>query len=135
MRRNLWLLCALGLMAGLPLVADAGERKVALILIHARSGGRPAAETGARTGATAEHSFATVSPMGIKAAVRLQSDTAADRAQSAADKASERKEHGPSTAPSERKTLTFFRLNPKLGDVSVQPVVGGVNGAQLSVGF
>lgn len=35
----------------------------------------------------------------------------------------------------ERKSVTFFRLNPKFGDVSVQPVVGGVNGAQVSVGF
>jgi hypothetical protein len=35
----------------------------------------------------------------------------------------------------ERKSLTFFRLDPKFGDVSVQPVVGGVNGAQVSVGF
>jgi len=42
---------------------------------------------------------------------------------------------GPSTSPRERKSITFFRLDPKLGDVSVQPVVGGVNGAQLSVGF
>ena len=44
-------------------------------------------------------------------------------------------DRGPNTAPSERKHITFFRLDPKLGDVSVQPVVGGVNGAQLSVGF
>jgi hypothetical protein len=35
----------------------------------------------------------------------------------------------------ERKSVTLFRLNPKFGDVSVQPVVGGVNGAQVSVGF
>ena len=42
---------------------------------------------------------------------------------------------GPSTTPRERKSITFFRLNPKLGDVSVQPVVGGVNGAQVAVGF
>jgi hypothetical protein len=35
----------------------------------------------------------------------------------------------------ERKGITFFRLNPKFGDVSVQPVIGGVNGAQVSVGF
>jgi hypothetical protein len=38
-------------------------------------------------------------------------------------------------APQERKSLTFFRLDSKLGDVSVQPVVGGVNGAQVLVGF
>lgn len=35
----------------------------------------------------------------------------------------------------ERKGITFFRLAPKFGDVSVQPVIGGVNGAQISVGF
>jgi hypothetical protein len=45
------------------------------------------------------------------------------------------KEKGPTTSPAERKNITLFRLNPKLGDVSVQPVVGGVNGAQLLVGF
>jgi hypothetical protein len=38
-------------------------------------------------------------------------------------------------APQERKSITFFRLDSKLGDVSVQPVVGGVNGAQVLVGF
>lgn len=42
---------------------------------------------------------------------------------------------GPSTSPRERKSLTLFRLDPKFGDVSVQPVVGGVNGAQVSMGF
>ena len=35
----------------------------------------------------------------------------------------------------QRKGITFFRLAPKFGDVSVQPVIGGVNGAQISVGF
>ena len=36
----------------------------------------------------------------------------------------------------EHKPLTFFRFRTeKLGEVSVQPVVGGVNGAQLSIGF
>jgi len=41
-----------------------------------------------------------------------------------------------STARPERKTITLFRFSTrKLGEVSVQPVVGGVNGAQLSIGF
>jgi hypothetical protein len=44
----------------------------------------------------------------------------------------EQRASGPSTAPRERKTLTLLRLNP---NISVQPVIGGVNGAQLSVGF
>ena len=40
-----------------------------------------------------------------------------------------------STSRRERKGLTLFRVNPKFGDISVQPVIGGVNGAQISVGF
>jgi hypothetical protein len=44
-------------------------------------------------------------------------------------------ESQPASRP-ERKTITLFRFTTsKLGEVSVQPVVGGVNGAQLSVGF
>jgi hypothetical protein len=43
-------------------------------------------------------------------------------------------EKGP-TSPRERRNVTFFRLDPKFGDISVQPVVGGVNGAQFSVGY
>lgn len=49
--------------------------------------------------------------------------------------ANEARRDKPSDARPERKSLTFFRLNPKFGDVSVQPVFGGVNGAQISVGF
>jgi hypothetical protein len=47
----------------------------------------------------------------------------------------QQKEKGPTTPPHERKSITLFRFDSKLGNVSVQPVVGGVNGAQLSVGF
>lgn len=43
----------------------------------------------------------------------------------------EQKGSGPTT-PHERKTVTLLRLNP---NVAVQPIFGGVNGAQLSVGF
>jgi hypothetical protein len=54
------------------------------------------------------------------------------------DKAStsdeQQKEKGP-PPPHERKSITFFRFDSKFGGVSLQPVVGGVNGAQLSVGF
>jgi len=52
----------------------------------------------------------------------------------AATRKDEPKESSQAAHP-QHKTLTFFRLNPKLGDISVQPVVGGVNGAQLSIGF
>ncbi len=43
----------------------------------------------------------------------------------------EQKPSGPTT-PSERRTITLMRFNP---NISVQPLIGGVNGAQLSVGF
>jgi hypothetical protein len=54
-----------------------------------------------------------------------------DRASTSGD---EKKDKEPTSRP-ERKSITFFRFGSKLGDVSVQPVIGGVNGAQLSVGF
>lgn len=44
----------------------------------------------------------------------------------------EQKGSGPATAPRERRAITLLRLNP---NISVEPVVGGVNGAQVSVGF
>ena len=36
---------------------------------------------------------------------------------------------------SEHKPLTLFHFNSGLGEVDVRPVVGHVNGAQLSIGF
>src|SRR5437868_6625163 len=37
------------------------------------------------------------------------------------------------TSPiNERKPLTLFRFNSKLGEVAVQPVIGQIKGAQLS---
>jgi hypothetical protein len=53
-------------------------------------------------------------------------------------------EHGPNrddkrgdaAAPaSEHKRLTLFHINSRFGDIAVQPVMGQVNGAQLSLGF
>jgi hypothetical protein len=60
------------------------------------------------------------------------------RAAHASEKAlgdDQQREKGPTTAPRERKGVTFFRFDSKVGAISVQPVVGGVNGAQLSLGF
>jgi hypothetical protein len=48
--------------------------------------------------------------------------------------ATKEKESGPIPAK-DRKKIILFRLDPKFGDVSVQPVFGPVNGAQVSVGF
>jgi hypothetical protein len=57
------------------------------------------------------------------------------RSAGAAEKTSrpreEQKPSGPTT-PRERRAITLLRFNP---NISVQPVIGGVNGAQLSVGF
>jgi hypothetical protein len=39
------------------------------------------------------------------------------------------------TPPRLRKSLTFFRFQSKAGEVSVQPLVGGLKGAQFSLGF
>jgi hypothetical protein len=82
---------------------------------------------GVRSGASrnttrGEFSFVPVTPLGTEAGDLRQGDGVP-------------KEKGPATPPAARKNITLFRLDPKLGDVSVQPVVGGVNGAQLSVGF
>ena len=35
----------------------------------------------------------------------------------------------------EHKQLTLFHFNSRFGDLAVQPVMGQVNGAQLSLGF
>jgi hypothetical protein len=82
-------------------------------------GGRRTVEAG-NTG-NGEFSFAPVSPLGTEVGGQRSEVGSAKR--------------GPTTAPRERKSLTLFRLDPKFGDVSVQPVVGGVNGAQVSLGF
>lgn len=39
------------------------------------------------------------------------------------------------TPPTERKTPTLFRVDPKFGDIAVEPVIGAAKGLQLSVGF
>ena len=78
-----------------------------------------------RNATRAEFSFVAVTPLGTDAGNQGR-PRQGDRMP---------KETGPATSPAERKNITLFRLDSKLGDVSVQPVVGGVNGAQLLVGF
>ena len=34
-----------------------------------------------------------------------------------------------------RKPFTFFKIKSKVGDIAVQPAIGGVKGVQLSLGF
>ena len=75
-----------------------------------------------RSGVTSrrgEFTFSPVSPLESRARSQVQSGN---------------EEKAPTSAR-ERRNVTFFRLDPKFGDISVQPVVGGVNGAQLSMGY
>src|ERR1051326_2872544 len=145
MGRNLMGWWAAGLILGLvlPQLAQAGERsaiaqakarqEAAVMSFHARSNIHPVMAAAVRSGGPREYSFSAVSPLGAKA---IRSQTQVGTGQRPTDaKAVAGQEHGPATAPTGRKTGRLFRLNPRLGDVSVQPVVGGVNGAQLSVGF
>jgi hypothetical protein len=91
---------------------------------QARSGLRASVPQTMPSGVTSrrgEFSFSSVSPFEARALSQVKPGT-------------EEKERGP-TSPRERRNVTFFRLDPKLGDISVQPVLGGVNGAQLSVGY
>jgi hypothetical protein len=43
--------------------------------------------------------------------------------------------HEHETPSDERKPLTLFRFNSRLGELAVQPAIGSVKGAQLSLGF
>jgi hypothetical protein len=51
-----------------------------------------------------------------------------------ADATKKEKESGP-TPVNERKKIILFRFDPKFGDVTLQPVIGPVKGAQICVGF
>jgi hypothetical protein len=116
MRRRLFQWPGFAVAIGLAFLptAHAGDRK-SEITSHKAEVGRPAF---AMVTAFSGHAFSAAT------ATQVTSTTRKD----------EPKESGQAARP-QHKTITFFRLNPKLGDVSVQPVVGGVNGAQLSIGF
>jgi hypothetical protein len=45
------------------------------------------------------------------------------------------RKEGAASPPSARKKLTLLRIDPEHRDIAVQPLVGSVTGAQLSVGF
>jgi hypothetical protein len=138
MGRNFISWVELGVAAGLALQpAHAGDRKAAvarhaessthslIFAAQARSSGDNRAGTSMKVQGRGDLPFVAVSPF------ESRLPRAGAKASTSDDK---QKEKGPTT-PRERKSITFFRLDPKFGDISVQPVVGGVNGAQLSVGF
>ena len=137
-----------GVAVGLALQpAHAGDRKPAavrhaeisnhnsVVVAHARSAGNNFGGSRVRQDYSvagsvkaqgrSEFFFLPVSPLESKVS------SSANKTSTSSD---EQKEKGP-IPPRERKNVTFFRLDPKLGDISVQPVMGGVNGAQLSVGY
>jgi hypothetical protein len=145
MRRDLMASLTVGLvLAVAPLhQVQAGERHGAgrpgaMQLVAVMSGGRSnfhPAVARSQGNAAGEYSFSVVSPLASRSVVRPQAELGNEPGERKASGVRQAKQAGPATIPSERKTLTFFRLNGKFGDVSVQPVVGGVNGAQLSLGF
>src|SRR4051812_45877396 len=117
-------LCVAMGVAFLQQSAEAGERRAEVGSLKS-AGGRPALAT-----ATASRGMAFAKTYTV--ATPWRDGTTG---QPAAEGKQERGESEPASRP-HHKTITFFRFTTsKLGEVSVQPVVGGVNGAQLSIGF
>ena len=128
-------MAGLGIALGLAAEpAAAGERKSGGAIGHARLIGvhaivvpAPTRSSGdsvgrnAKLSGHAELSFVSVSPLGSE--VKGSKPAAANE------------RRGPATPASERKNIKFFQMSSRLGEVSLQPVVGGVNGAQVSLGF
>ena len=116
--------------------AQAGDRKSASATFHraaisvrgsdfggqVRSLGNNYGAAPMKTPGRVEHAFFQVTPF----------ESRAGAGEKGSQQREEQRGSGPSTAPRERKTITLLRFNP---NISVQPVIGGVNGAQLSVGF
>jgi len=138
----------LGVAAGLALQpAHAGGRKPAparhaetvprgvVFAAQARPGFRTDVPQAMRSGVLSgrgEFSFSPVSP--LESRTRSQVASAFPRTTWERERSQAGSQKGP-LPPHERRNVTFFRLDPRFGDISVQPVVGGVNGAQLSVGY
>jgi hypothetical protein len=101
------------------------------------------AHAGERKPEVKSQKFATANPSGhgsqVSAAAFFPKGVSFAKATVTTDKTAGRREEIKAAEPGsrpERKAITFFRFtSPKLGEISVQPVVGGVNGAQLSIGF
>jgi hypothetical protein len=72
-----------------------------------------------------EVAYVPVRPLEARLVVSENKGATGDRARS----------EQPSGRGAEHRGVTLFRVNPKFGDISVRPVFGGVNGAQVSVGF
>jgi hypothetical protein len=82
--------------------------------------------------------FVTTSPSsprhgGIAALWVTNSDSKFSRSRS--EHTTRKEKESVPTPAKERKKITLFRFNPKFGDISVQPVLGEIKGAQVCVGF
>lgn len=118
------LVLAVSMSASLPL-AQAGDRRDS-----ARIGARPDPRFS---------DFVTNSPSssarrgGIAALSVTNSDSKFSRSRS--EHTTIKEKDSVPTPAKERKKITLFRFNPKFGDISVQPVLGEIKGAQVCVGF
>jgi hypothetical protein len=114
--------------------AQAGERKSATIQSAAVSA-RSSDFGGQMRSSGNNHPAAPMKMQGRGELAFFQITPLESRAAGVGEKTSrpreEQKPSGPTT-PRERRTITLLRFNP---NISVQPIFGGVNGAQLSVGF
>jgi hypothetical protein len=117
------LVLAVSMSASLPL-AQAGDR-------------RDSARIGARSDPRFSD-FVTTSPSsphhgGIAPLWVTNSDSKFSRWRS--EHTTRKEKESVPTPAKERKKITLFRFNPKFGDISVQPVLGEIKGAQVCVGF
>jgi hypothetical protein len=116
------LVLAVSMSASLPL-AQAGDRK-------------GSARIGARSDPRFSD-FVTTSPSprrgGIAALWVTNSDSKFSRSRS--ERTTRKEKESVPTPAKERKKITLFRFNPKFGDISVQPLLGEIKGAQVCVGF
>jgi hypothetical protein len=129
-----WL--GLGVAVGIGLQpAQAGERKSATIQ-HAAGSAHSHAFGGQMRSSSNNHMAAPMKMQQRGELAFVQVTPFELRSAGVGEKTSrpreEQKASGPTTAPRERRAITLLRFNP---NISVQPIIGGVNGAQLSVGF
>jgi hypothetical protein len=135
MRRDLVRWLGLGVAIGIAFQpAQAGERKSAIVQRAAVSA--PTSNFGGQMRSSGINQAAAPLKMhGRGELAFFQVTPFESRSAGAGEKASRQREDqnasGP-TSPRERRAITLLRFNP---NISVQPVIGGVNGAQLSVGF
>ena len=88
----------------------------------ARAAGGSVAAREARVAAQEDFALTPVSHRGSSRWISAQEEAPTSR-------------KGAPTHPRDRKKLTLLRFDSKLGNISVQPVIGSVNGAQFSLGF